>query len=220
MGLPCLSVRPVRRVRPVRPVPLPRRPGRGLKGQQPDCRGKRVSGRLEVGCPRAGDGAAHIGADPGDIEYRGSRPLKGAAAPSATPHAYMLQYITRLMHVKNFFSGLRHFLHILLAHNAMRNAYFFQIVWHTAMQNAKWSSRISREVRGSLPKVSHLREGMPGVLGPEDSAEYPPEGVKPSGGKRRLHFAPLIPGERTMARAAGRFPGSGGARRAGRRRLP
>jgi len=34
----------------------------------------------------------------------------------------------------------------------------------------------------SLPKVSHLREGMPGALRPEDSAEYPPEGVKPSGG--------------------------------------
>jgi len=33
-----------------------------------------------------------------------------------------------------------------------------------------------------LPKVSDLREGMPGALGLEDSAEYPPEGVKPSGG--------------------------------------
>ena len=46
----------------------------------------------------------------------------------------------------------------------------------------------------SLPKVSHLREGMPGTLVPEDSAEYPPEGairewpsggtgLKPSGGR-------------------------------------
>jgi len=34
----------------------------------------------------------------------------------------------------------------------------------------------------SLPKVSHLREGMPETPSPADTAEYPPEGVKPSGG--------------------------------------
>jgi len=34
----------------------------------------------------------------------------------------------------------------------------------------------------SLPKVSHLREGMPCDRSAEESAEYPPEGVKPSGG--------------------------------------
>ena len=33
-----------------------------------------------------------------------------------------------------------------------------------------------------LPKVSHLREGMPETPRPEDPAEYPPEGVEPSGG--------------------------------------
>ena len=38
------------------------------------------------------------------------------------------------------------------------------------------------EVSGSLPKVSHLREGMPRNLEP-GAAEYPPEGMKPSGGK-------------------------------------
>jgi hypothetical protein len=34
----------------------------------------------------------------------------------------------------------------------------------------------------SLPKVSDLREGIPGTLKPDDSAKYPPEGLKPSGG--------------------------------------
>jgi len=34
----------------------------------------------------------------------------------------------------------------------------------------------------SLPKVSHLREGIPGDRLTSESAPYPPEGVKPSGG--------------------------------------
>jgi len=36
----------------------------------------------------------------------------------------------------------------------------------------------------SLPKVSHLREGIPGALPASETAAYPPEGVKPSGGTR------------------------------------
>jgi hypothetical protein len=46
---------------------------------------------------------------------------------------------------------------------------------------------ISERVQAvSLPKgysQKALREGIPGTRGPEDTAEYPPEGVKPSGGK-------------------------------------
>jgi len=46
----------------------------------------------------------------------------------------------------------------------------------------KLESRMAAEGATSLPKVSDLREGMPRTLRPEDSPEYPPEGVKPSGG--------------------------------------